>query len=267
MQMDQVSAAARNVARSLGQLETSDPELQEVIEHLRAWDGDLAPGSPEAAVYEVFMQRLAKKLLESQLGELAIRYSGKGPTPVLMELSLFGERSREWLQKVLADPDSPWYGDGNGQLWQAAVLDALRETVAGLKEACGPEIKDWSWGQLHRLTFGHTLGSQKPLDKVFNRGPYPIGGDFDTVWAAGASYTEVGDQPVIGPPFRFIADLSDWNKTLWILAPGQSGHPGSAHYADNIRSWLQGEYYPLPFDRVAVLAAAKAKFVLEPNGG
>jgi len=35
-------------------------------------------------------------------------------------------------------------------------------------------------GKLHRVSFAHALALQKPLDQVFNRGPFPIGGDTDT---------------------------------------------------------------------------------------
>jgi len=44
----------------------------------------------------------------------------------------------------------------------------------------GPSEFDWQWGQLHQVTFEHPLSLQKPFDQVFDRGPFPIGGDTDT---------------------------------------------------------------------------------------
>ena len=32
--------------------------------------------------------------------------------------------------------------------------------------------------------------------------------------------------------FRCAYDTSDWNRSLWAVPPGPSGHPGSRHYAD-----------------------------------
>jgi len=40
--------------------------------------------------------------------------------------------------------------------------------------ACYPGSKSsgWQWGKLHRVSFAHALALQKPLDQVFNRGPF-----------------------------------------------------------------------------------------------
>jgi penicillin amidase len=266
MHVDQVSDTARAIARSLADLPADDPELQAVLRRLREWDGTLSADSPLAAVYEVFVRRMILRLTSEPLGGLAMHYLGKGITPVLAEASLFGERSREWLRLLLEKPgeQATWF-EVNGVSQRQELLRAgLRETIDYLKETCGPQIEDWAWGKLHPLVFNHTLGSVKPLNVLFNRGPFPLGGDGDTVWAAGSSYTELGPQPVIGPPFRFIANLQDWNQSLGQLVPGQSGHPRSPHYADNIQAWLRGEYHPMPFDRPSVLQAAATVLRLEP---
>jgi hypothetical protein len=55
-------------------------------------------------------------------------------------------------------------------------------------------------GKFHSLTFGHTLGSIKPLERIFNRGPYPIGGDGNTIWASGSNVIGPNDHRIIGPP-------------------------------------------------------------------
>ena len=34
---------------------------------------------------------------------------------------------------------------------------------------------------------------------------------------------------------RYIHDPSDWTKSRWIAPLGASGHPGSPHYADQVR--------------------------------
>ncbi len=117
----------------------------------------------------------------------------------------------------------------------------------------------------HGLTFGHTLGSVRPLNRIFNRGPYPIGGDGNTIWASGSNVMNPNDHRMIGPPFRFIADLSDWNRSLGILVPGQSGHPASQHYDDNMAAFFKGEYHPMLFDRDQVTAHTKSRLFLEPS--
>jgi penicillin amidase len=265
MHRDLVSPAARRVRDALQGLETSDPELKQALERLQRWDGTLTVNSPEAGLYQVFIRRLIPYLLKDFLEELTIHYAGKGPTPVLKEGTIFGQRSREWLLAVLEDPDPPWFDHGDGLNRQDHLLVVLQESLDELKQLHGPDFKDWAWGKLHTLTFNHPLGSVKPLDTFFNRGPYPIGGDGDTIWATGTSAYDLNNDSMVGPPFRFIADLSDWNQSQGMLVPGQSGHPASLSYDNNIQPWFRGEYHPMVFDREAVMQALKSVMKLEPK--
>lgn len=266
MQFDQVSPTARVIAGHIGRLTCDDAELMAVATMMAAWDCDLAADSPQAAVYEVFARRCIALLLRDRLGpDLAERYAGKGPTPGVAGGSFFGQRSWEWLQKTLATADSPWFDLGHSEDRNAIVRLALRETVDFLKEQLGPTSADWAWGKLHQLRFNHALGQVPTLAPLFNRGPFPLGGDGNTVWAAGGGLTFQGSDQVIGPPFRFIADLGDWRNSVGLLAPGNSGQPGSPHYDDQIAAWFTGQYHPLLFAREDVAREAKARLILKPR--
>jgi penicillin amidase len=265
MQIDQVNPAARRVRDALMNLRTDSSEINKILDRMRTWDGTLSVDSPEASLYEVFVRRMILHLLKPVLGDLTIHYAGKGPTPLLKEGSMFGERSREWLLAILEGGTSHWFDLGDDRKREDHLLIVLKESVEELKRLCGPNIEDWSWGKLHTLTFNHNLGSVQPLDRFFNRGPYPIGGDGDTIWASYTTSYDLSAVSMVGPPFRFIADLSDWNRSLGILVPGQSGHPASPTYDDNIQAWLRGEYHPMLFDREMVTDAAKTVLSLAPD--
>ena len=265
MHVDQVSPAARRIAAHLSLLHCDDAELDGILEQMRTWDGTLAVDSPQAAVYEVFVRKIIRHLLDGKLGDQAELYAGKGCTPVLREGNTMGEHSRAWLINILGNPASPWFDLGDGLTRDEHLRLVLRDTVDFLKTTCGPKIEDWAWGKLHSITFNHTLGSVKPLDRFFNRGPYPLGGDGETIWAGSATLFDLSDKSIVGPPFRMIADLSDWNKSLGMLVPGQSGHPASRSYDSSIQGWLKGEYHPMLFDREAVTGATEAVLALEPG--
>lgn len=265
MQFDLVSSSARLVASHLSQLQVAEPRQAAAIELLRHWDGVLAADSPAAAVYQVFVRRMIHLTLADKLGDLTPRFAGQGPTPLLAEGSIFGVRARIWLQKVLAEPESHWFDLGAGQTRDDVMRLALRETVAFLETELGPEPDDWAWGKLHTLTFSHMLGRVWPLNRLFNRGPHPLGGDDTTVWATGASHHDLNSESVIGPPFRFIADLGDLRNSVGLLAPGQSGQPGSKHYDDQLQAWFSGEYHPLLYVREDVEREAKARLQLRPE--
>ena len=248
MHFDQVSPMARIVAGYLSRLTTDDPELTSVVQMMQAWDGTLSTDSPAAAVHEVFIRRMISLILTSKLGaDLAARYAGKGPTPALAESSFFGQRSWEWLQATLAVPDSHWFDLGGGEQRDDVMRLALRQTIDLLKERLGPNAGDWAWGKLHKLRYSHIVGQAPALAPVFDRGPLPLGGDGTTVWATGSGMHTLDSDQVIGPPFRHISDLGDWRNSLGLLAPGNSGQPGSRHYDDQIKAWFEDGYHPLLF--------------------
>jgi len=127
-------------------------------------------------------------------------------------------------------------------------------------------VAQWQWGKIHLAAFNHTLGEKKPLDRIFNRGPYPYGGDGNTVCAAGyVPKLPIQARGGVTASWRQIIDLNDWDASLGVITTGQSGHPASKHYADMIPLWLKGEYHPLLWTREKVEAHAEARLKLEPT--
>jgi penicillin amidase len=105
----------------------------------------------------------------------------------------------------------------------------------------------------------------KPLNRLFNRGPFPVSGDTDTVcqmaFAPGKPYAATSWMP----SYRQIIDLGDTRSGLIGYPTGQSGHPGSDHYADLIQSWLEVKHFPLLFERDQITNAAEATLTLKPE--
>ena len=62
-----------------------------------------------------------------------------------------------------------------------------------------------------------------------------------------------------------LIDLADWDKALATSAPGQSGQPGSPHFADLAPLWANGEYFPLAYSRKMVESVTKNRLVLTPG--
>ena len=259
MHFDQVSLSARTLAHHLGALEVADSDLQDIVNQMRTWDGKLEAGSSLAMIYEATARQALRLLLEHYLGDLGKRVQGKGPVH-----GMWSHHCWEWFVDLLDQPASPWFDIGKGEHRDEVLHMALRQAVDFLKREIGPDQKNWAWGKMHQLTFGHTLGQQKPLDAIFNLGPYEIGGDGSTVWAAGASLHELDRKSRGGPPYRFIADLSDLDHCWGVLAPGQSGHIASPHYADGIQPWFTAVYHPILFRRDEVEQNLEARLVLTP---
>jgi penicillin amidase len=94
-----------------------------------------------------------------------------------------------------------------------------------------------------------------------------VGGDNSTIWLTSFSKFDLRTENLVGPPFRFIADLGDWRNSLGLLAPGQSGHPGSEHYADQVESWFTQGYHPMLYTREDIERSTSAILHLHPSEG
>jgi penicillin G amidase len=265
MHFDLISPSARLVAQYLGFLQPEQPELQQIVKRMGAWDGNMGASSSEAAIYQVFIRRMLTLLLENKMGNNTLHYMGKGITPILSEVSLFSNRSLEWLLETLGEKDSKWYDLGSGETREQVSIRALQESVSYLKEQLGPDWENWEWGNLHSLYLVHNLGRVKILEKVFNRGPFPLGGDYNTIWATGSSFHDLNSNQVVSAPFRFIADLADPKNSWGLLAPGQSGSPADPHYDDQLTGWFTKEYHPMYFDLETVEKNSHYRLILVPE--
>jgi penicillin amidase len=260
MQFDLISLSARIFSSHVKTLNVTDPELKPIIEGMATWDGKLDQNSSMACVFEVTIRFAIRMLLDHHLGDFGLRVRGEGPFPGEWPGHIW-----EWFVNLLDEPDSPSFDMGHGEKRDDILNLALREAVHFLKVEFGSELKNWQWKKLHFLIFNHILGAQKPLDRIFNLGPFPLGGDASTIWATYMDFHGLEVKPVVGPPFRFIADLGDLDHCEGILAPGQSGHATSPHYSDGIKPWFEGSYHPILIQRKEIEENLEAKLLLTPK--
>jgi penicillin amidase len=61
-----------------------------------------------------------------------------------------------------------------------------------------------------------------------------------------------------------IADVGEWDNSVTINPPGQSGDPESPHYRDHFDLWLKEQYVPMLYSRAAIEANLEHRVVLEP---
>lgn len=243
MQQDLTSVAALRIASHLGRLAPAGDLARAAISRLQRWDGRLDPGSPEGAIYEVFRIEFIRALHEELGAQSVTRVLGRGPDQVLAPVTTFFFRGSSellaWLEQV---PDR-------------VIQSALDSAVRFIRDRLGPDLERWQWGALHQITFQHPIGAAIPwLDRVLglSRGPYPIGGDADTVAQAAVDPWNPFTATGFMASYRQVFDTGDWDRGVFILPTGQSGHPASPHYADMVAAWRRGEYRPLPFSPAAV---------------
>jgi penicillin amidase len=81
----------------------------------------------------------------------------------------------------------------------------------------------------------------------------------------GGDRTTVNLSAQWGASFREILDVSNWDNSLAINVPGQSGQPESPHYGDLLQLWADGEYFPLLYSREAVDENTEHRLVLRAS--
>ncbi len=64
--------------------------------------------------------------------------------------------------------------------------------------------------------------------------------------------------------FRAVWEIGNWDAGGITLPQGESGEPGSEHYADQAQAWIDGRLWPLPFSDAAVRSIAVRTETLLP---
>jgi penicillin G amidase len=253
IQGDLYCAPAHALAKRLAGLDPPSGIPERLSRELAVWDGYLSAESRPGAV-----ARVALEVLLRRVARVAPRSDSPLPTGVE---AYFGNLVSELL-------------DGLDGLPKGVLRDALKAAEEVLIDSLGSDPAGWSWGALHRAELQHPLGIVRALRGLVNRGPYPEGGDANTVKLAAfrSGRSDRRGRPSFGPvttapSYRFIVDTGNWDRGWSVVAPGQSGHPASANYDDQIDLWRNVRYRPMVFGRKTAEFAARYRLSLEPTGG
>jgi penicillin amidase len=245
LQLDTTAWNAAQLVPLLANLAADRSEVETARRLLLQWDKRIAADSAAAAVYVFWEDALLRQLAESRLGpDLRNDYVARAGLPV----------------EALTSPSRAWFDGNPVQARDRLLIDALAAAVDRGNTTGRPPSSSSSWGSLHTLIFKHPLAITQAARRRFNVGPFELAGYPDTVMSTYPSGEVTG-----GASFREIVDLSNWDRSLWINAPGQSGAPGSRHFADLARPWAAGDYFPMVFSDAAVQAAAETTLTLTPR--
>jgi len=263
MQVDVTSLPGREFVEALADFQSDDPDAALALRLLRAWDFQLTPDTVGGTMYEVARYTLVRNLLLAAVDEaLAFRIMGEGFHPLTLYASEFYGHDVVALLRFLRTPDNWWVQQAGGR--EAWLTRSLKEAVGWLRKHYGRDPQGWRWGRLHRLPLAHLLGSQPPLDKIFNLPPLALGGDTDTPFQTAMLPQAPYEARNFVPLHRQIFDLKDWDNARIVILPGQSGRLASPHYADLLPLWQAGRYHPMLWSREAVEAHAEGVLALHP---
>ena len=182
--------------------------------------------------------------------------------------SMYYIMGRNLIRKIRLTGDSPYCDNINTadkvESFDDNIKSAFTATVDTLVAMYGDSPASWKWGELHKISLIHPMGSVDIVNKLFktNRGPYAVGGSFHTVspYAYPARKSFVADH---GASERHIFDLSDWDESLTIIPTGNSGVPASPHYLDQTELFINKGLHADHFSREAVENNALYKTIVK----
>jgi penicillin amidase len=209
------------------------PQGEKVFEYLRNWNYRFATDDVATSIYEEFLVRLIHNTFADEMGD-----------DLFHDWVLLSNIPLRVTARLMAEGTSPWFDDVQTTFVETRddiVRRSLREAVAELSGRYGTDTKNWRWGNLHTVSLKHPFGLRKPLDRIFNIGPFPVNGASTALISFEYDLNKPFDATV-GPSFRQIFDMGREGEFRSILPSGESGQVFNPHYADQTGLWLNGAY-------------------------
>lgn len=224
--------------------EAPDKDVVLLRDAFAQWDFQYASDSPAPTLFETFMEvwqeRVARERFPDALVEL-VKASG-GAAAQLIERG---------------DDDLHWF---SGDL-RTELVAAARQAVERARARHGADPAGWLWSKVHQVHWRHPLSGANQTS--FDVGPAPVDGGADTVRNTGAG------QPAFmasgGAEYRLIVDFAEPDRFLAVQNIGNSGQPGTPHYADQFADWVNGQYHVVSLRRADVERDAEDTTVLQPD--
>ena len=238
LQLDSKTAYAAQVLQHLLPIlhrQVSDAEGRRLLELLEKWDGSYQVNSVAATIFSQMLYQVSYAAMADELGEVQFN-------------NLLRTRALDFaLPRLLADETSPWWSKHNSASKENRddiIKMAWVDSIAHLQKIFGADSRQWTWGRAHTLTHKHPLAQQKPLDKIFNIGPFAVAGGREVPNNLSGPIGPAPWEVTYGPSTRRLIDFADAGKALGINPVGQSGVLFDAHYNDQAASFAAGNYVP-----------------------
>ncbi len=217
---------------------------KEIITLLENWDYYLTKNTVAGTIYKIWFEESLKIILVPLIGkELFDMYLASNPFELKRLFKIYKDNVKELEENLLT---------------------ALENTIKVLSEKFTPDINKWKWGDLHKVILAHPFSQANEAAKMLNIGPFKIGGDGNTL-RNGAYDPTNNYENIVGPSYRKIHDLYDWDKSKEVIPGGQSGLPFHKHYKDLMKLWVRGKYIPLLYTKEAISKNLEGTFKLIPN--
>ncbi|MBZ9628683.1 penicillin acylase family protein [Psychroflexus sp. CAK1W] len=232
-----------------------EKSTQGLAKLLEEWDYNEEIDSVGAAVYNVLYNELLYLVMNDEL-------------PDELE-DMYWENVYYWNQRVddfilsqhefIDNKNTP-----EAETRTDLIIEAGLKTKALLTERLGKNQDNWTWGRIHSIHFvsplrpegfgsdllGAELWPKSGSNQTLNRGAFVKNTDreFETSWFSS---------------FRMVADMSDDEKIIGILAGGSAARVFHPYYKSQLEKWKTGDWIPYWISKEKILEHSEFKLTLE----
>ncbi len=206
---------------------------KQVYLFMKKWDGSSSIDNIEATVYHTIMLTLLRNLIADELGEERFKVYTVGSDAFAFLFQILRRNDSRLWDNIKTKPV-----ESKTQI----INKTYSESLTFLENKLGQNFKNWQFKRLKTLEFKHVLGRFFPLDKIFNLGPYPVGGGANQVNSMGVTRSDLSFKVFYGPATRRLIDMKDPTHSYGLLPTGNSGHRSSSHYSDQVELLISNRY-------------------------
>lgn len=260
LQLDVVSSMHRDVAMEMARILTALNNEEFIIlrNELQQWDGSHLAASATPAIYNNLLDQVMHLAMEDELGPTALASLLKTSVPKNSYYTFITSAANPWWDNVATKHKA--------ESREEIFTQAAQKTLSLLKQTCGDNPKNWTWGKIHTLTHAHALGSVKPLNKFFNVGPFTVDGGSEVLNNLHYKLENSGFFLVDGgPALRKVTDFGNIENGITVSPTGQSGNVMSPHYSDQAEMFATGKTRKMMMNREEILSKSKNRLLLKPT--
>jgi penicillin amidase len=232
MLLDNQSVDAKTMAAEIYRVLSPLVEDTQMLDRLNAWEGtfgedDAVPLLFNTLIYHIFQLGMADELEDS-----------------FTDFSSTHLFKRSMMPLCLNDSSIWWDNVQTTEIEDRTTIfkQAYSLSIRSLEDKHG-DFSSWKWKNVHTMEHRHPLGQVALLRKIFNVGPFGIGGTNEVLDNQMFVLNGEGNYPVLaGPSTRRIIDFADLDHSLSILPTGQSGNIMSPHYKDQAEMFAEGKF-------------------------
>lgn len=220
------------------------PAVRHLREVLAAWDYRYTRDSVAPTLFETVFQAWQERV--------ASEYFPKRLVPLVRAQGGVAAR-------LLEADDPPWFAGGTA----SALEETAQAAMTLLRSRFGDDPAGWRWGTVHQAHWRHVL-SNAATAAAFDIGPAPVDGCGDTIRNTGTGPTPPY-AAASGAEYRLVVDFAEPTRFWAVQNIGNSGQPGSPHYADQFAPWLAGDYHVVHLRREDVERDLEGTTIIEPG--